>query len=151
MLGDYRRALTQSKGKNEMTEIVDHGPGPFVVNIEDATLENENFRTALWTGKHLQMTVMNIPVGGDIGLEIHHKEDQFLRVEQGRGLVRMGPKENEVTFEAEVEDDWVILIPVGVWHNVINIGDEPLKVYSIYGPPHHKFGTTHKTQADDVD
>ncbi len=134
-----------------MAEHIDHGPGPFVINIEEATLENENFRTAVWTGKHLQMTVMNIPVGGDIGLEIHHHEDQFLRVEQGRGLVRMGPKEDEVTFEAEVSDDWAILIPVNTWHNVINIGDEPLKVYSIYGPPHHAKGTIHKTQADDID
>ncbi len=134
-----------------MAELTDHGPGPFVVNIEDATKENETFRTALWTGKHLQMTVMSIPVGGDVGLEKHDREDQFLRVEQGRALVRMGPKENEVTFEEEVGDDWAILVPVGLWHNIINIGDEPLKLYSIYAPPHHAFGTVHQTQADDVD
>lgn len=132
-----------------MADLTDHGPNPYVVNIEDATLENTNFRTALWTGKHIQMTVMSIPVGGDVGLEIHKKEDQFLRVEQGRALVRMGPSENEVTFEEEVGDDWVILVPVGVWHNIINIGDEPLKLYSIYGPPHHEHGTVHETQADD--
>ena len=134
-----------------MTELSDHGPHPYVVNIEDTTLENTNFRTTVWTGKHIQMTVMSIPVGGDVGLEQHRHEDQFLRVEQGRALVRMGPKENEVTFEEEVGDDWVILVPVGVWHNIINIGDEPLKLYSIYGPPHHDFGTVHPTQADDVD
>lgn len=134
-----------------MTDLSDHGPQPYGVNIEDATLENTNFRTTLWTGKHIQMTVMSIPVGGDVGLEQHRHEDQFLRVEQGRALVRMGPKENEVTFEEEVEDDWAILVPVGVWHNIINIGDEPLKVYSVYGPPHHDFGTVHPTQADDVD
>ena len=134
-----------------MAELSDHGPQPYVVDIEETTLENTNFRTAIWTGKHIQMTVMSIPVGGDVGLEQHHHEDQILRVEQGRALVRMGPKENEVTFEAEVEDDWVILVPVGVWHNIINIGDEPLKLYSIYGPPHHPFGTVHETQADDVD
>ncbi len=134
-----------------MAELKDNGPGPYVVNIEDTTLENETFRTAIWTGKHLQMTVMSIPVGGDVGLEKHEKEDQFLRVEQGRALVQMGPEEDVVTFEAEVEDDWVILVPVGVWHNIINVGDEPLKLYSIYGPPHHAFGTVHQTQADDVD
>lgn len=134
-----------------MADLTDHGPNPYVVNIEDATLENTNFRTALWTGKHIQMTVMSIPVGGDVGLEIHKKEDQFLRVEQGRALVRMGPTENEVTFEQEVGDDWVILVPVGVWHNIINIADEPLKLYSIYGPPHHERDTVHETQADDVD
>lgn len=134
-----------------MAELEDHGPGPYVVDIEEATLENKNFRTALWTGKRMQMTLMSIPVGGDVGLEQHHHEDQFLRVEQGHALVRMGPKENEVTFEAEVKDDFAILVPVGVWHNIINIGDEELKLYSIYAPPHHPFGTVHETQADDVD
>ncbi len=134
-----------------MADLTDHGPKPYVVDIEEATLENENFRTTLWTGKHIQMTVMSIPVGGDVGLEIHKHEDQFLRVEQGRALVRMGPKENEVTFEEEVGDDWVIMVPVGVWHNIINIGDEPLKLYSVYGPPHHEYNTVHKTQADDID
>ncbi len=131
--------------------MTDHGPAPYVVNIEEATLSNDTFRTALWTGKHIQMTVMSIPVGGDVGLEQHHHEDQFLRVEQGRALVRMGPTASDVTFEQEVGDDWVILVPVGVWHNIINIGDEPLKLYSIYGPPHHEKGTVHQTQADDVD
>lgn len=134
-----------------MADLIDNGPGPYVVNIEDTTKENETFRTAIWTGKHLQMTVMSIPVGGDVGLEKHYKEDQFLRVEQGKALVQMGPEEDEVTFEAEVEDDWVILVPVGLWHNIINIGDEPLKLYSLYAPPHHPFGTVHQTQADDVD
>lgn len=134
-----------------MADLTDQGPQPYVIDIEEATLENTNFRTALWTGTHLQMTVMSIPVGGEVGLEVHHKEDQFLRIEQGRAVVKMGPAEDEVTFEAEVEDDWAIVIPVGVWHNVINLGDEPLKLYSIYGPPHHAFGTVHETAADDVD
>lgn len=134
-----------------MAELKDNGPGPYVVDIEELTLENDTFRTAVWTGAHLQMTVMSIPVGGDIGKEVHHKEDQFLRIEQGRGLVQMGPTEDEVTFEAEVGDDWAVLVPVGVWHNITNVGDEPMKVYSIYGPPHHDFGTVHQTQADDVD
>ena len=134
-----------------MAEMTDRGPEPYVIDIEQATLENTNFRTALWTGKHIQMTVMSIPVGGDVGLEIHKHEDQLLRVEQGRALVRMGPKENEVTFEEEVGEDWAILVPVGVWHNIINIGDEPLKLYSVYRPPHHEFGTVHQTQADDID
>ena len=129
----------------------DHGPHPYTVDIEEATLENDNFRTTVWTGKHLQVTVMSIPVGGDIGLEIHNHEDQFLRIEQGRGLVQMGPTEGEVTFEEEVSDDWAVIVPVGTWHNITNVGDEPLKVYSIYGPPHHAFDTVHPTQADDVD
>lgn len=131
-----------------MTEFKDHGPKPYVVNIEEATLANDNFRTTLWTGDHLQMTLMSIPVGGDIGLEVHNDTDQFLRLEQGRGRVQMGPSKDEVTFDEEVSDDWVTLVPKGSWHNITNIGDEPMKVYSLYAPPHHEHGTVHETQAD---
>ncbi|MFN3600142.1 MAG: cupin domain-containing protein [Dietzia sp.] len=126
----------------------DHGPHPYVVNIEDATLANTNYRTTLWTGKHLQMTVMAIAPGDDIGLEVHEDHDQFLRVEQGRGRVQMGPAEDRLEFDEEVGDDWVILVPAGSWHNVTNIGDEPLKVYSIYAPPEHEHGTVHATKAE---
>lgn len=126
----------------------DHGPHPYVVNIEDATLANTNYRTTLWTGEHLQMTVMAIAPGDDIGLEVHEDHDQFLRVEQGRGRVQMGPAEDRLEFDEEVGDDWVILVPAGSWHNVTNIGDEPLKVYSIYAPPEHEHGTVHATKAE---
>ncbi|EYT64705.1 cupin [Dietzia sp. UCD-THP] len=126
----------------------DHGPHPYVVNIEDETLSNTNYRTTLWTGKHMQMTVMAIAPGDDIGLEVHEDHDQFLRVEQGRGRVQMGPAEDRLDFDEEVGDDWVILVPAGSWHNVTNIGDEPLKVYSIYAPPEHEHGTVHATKAE---
>ena len=126
----------------------DHGPHPYVVNIEDATLANTNYRTTLWTGEHLQMTVMAIAPGDDIGLEVHEDHDQFLRVEQGRGRVQMGPAEDRLEFDEEVGADWVILVPAGSWHNVTNIGDEPLKVYSIYAPPEHEHGTVHVTKAE---
>lgn len=131
-----------------MTQFTDHGPNPYVVNIEEATLANEQFRTTLWSGEHLQMTLMSIPVGGDIGLEVHTDTDQFLRLEQGRGRVQMGPSEDELTFDEEVTDDWAALVPQGVWHNITNIGDVPMKVYSLYAPPHHAPGTVHNTQAD---
>ena len=126
----------------------DHGPEPYAVNIEDQTLANTNYRTTLWSGKYMQMTVMAIAPGEDIGLEVHHDHDQFLRVEQGRGRVQMGPAEDRLDFDEEVGDDWVILVPAGSWHNVTNIGDEPLKVYSLYGPPEHAHGTVHATRAD---
>lgn len=126
----------------------DHGPAPYVVDIEDATLKNDNYRTTLWTGTNIQLTVMSIPVGDDIGLEVHPNHDQFIRLEQGKGRVQMGPAEDDLTYEKEIEDDWVVLIPAGKWHNVTNIGDEPMKVYSIYGPPHHEHGTIHETKAD---
>ena len=131
-----------------MSKYIDYGPNPYVVNIEDATLDNENFRTALWTGEKMQLTLMSIPVGGDVGLEVHNDTDQFLRLEQGRGRVQMGPSKNDFTFDEVVSDDWIILVPKGMWHNVTNIGDEPMKIYSLYAPPHHEDGTIHETQAD---
>jgi mannose-6-phosphate isomerase-like protein (cupin superfamily) len=94
------------------------------------------------------MTVMHIEPGRDIGLEVHPDGDQFLRVEAGRARVQMGPERDELPFDEEVGDDWVILVPAGCWHNVTNIGDEPLKVYALYGPPEHAHGTMHPTKAD---
>jgi mannose-6-phosphate isomerase-like protein (cupin superfamily) len=126
----------------------DHGPEPYVVDIEDATLSNDTFRTALWTGAHLQLTVMSIPVGGEVGLEMHDDRDQFLRIESGKARVQMGTERDDLRFDREVEDDWVILVPAGSWHNVTNLGDEPLKLYSLYAPPEHPEGTVHKTKAE---
>ena len=126
----------------------DRGKEPYVVDIESKTVNNDNFRTTLWTGAHLQLTLMSIPVGGDIGLEVHPKNDQFLRLEKGKGRVQMGPKKSELTFERDVEDDWAILVPAGTWHNVTNIGDEPMKVYAPHGPADHVTATVHKTQED---
>ncbi|KMM39257.1 cupin domain-containing protein [Guptibacillus hwajinpoensis] len=128
--------------------VKDYGQKPFVFDINEATIQNKTYRTAIWTGEHLQVTLMSIGVGEDIGLEMHPNLDQFLRVEQGQGLVRMGEKKNDLSFEANVYDDFAILIPAGAWHNVINTGNVPLKLYSIYGPPNHPFGTVHRTKAD---
>lgn len=125
----------------------DHGNKPFVTNIEEETLANTNYRTALWTGELLQTTLMSIPVGGDIGAEVHDENDQFLRVEQGRGRVIMGESEDKITLDTEVGPEFAIFIPKDTYHNVINIGDEDLKLYSIYGPAHHAHGTVHETQA----
>lgn len=126
----------------------DQGPNPFVIDIESATLANENYRTTVWSGSNLQMTLMSIEPGHDIGLEVHHTHDQFLRVEAGRGRVQMGPEKDDLSFDREVEADWVILVPAGSWHNVTNIGDEPLKLYALYGPPEHPHGAVHPTKAD---
>ncbi|WP_264805128.1 cupin domain-containing protein [Cytobacillus sp. NCCP-133] len=128
--------------------ITDFGPQPFVIDIEEATTKNSTFRTALWTGQHLQLTLMSIGVGEDIGLEIHPDLDQFLRLEQGEGIVRMGDSKARLDFERKVSDDFAIIIPAGKWHNLINTGNEPLKLYSIYAPPQHPFGTVHQTKAD---
>lgn len=125
----------------------DNGPNPYVVNIEEVTLENENFRTALWTGKYSQTTLMTIQPGDDIGLEIHEDHDQFLRIEQGVARVEMGSSEIELQ-QWEASDDFAIFVPAGVWHNLTNIGDEPLKLYSIYSPSEHAHGTVHLEKSD---
>lgn len=129
-------------------ELKDYGPQPFVINIDEATKQNDNYRTALWTGEHLQLTLMSIPVGGDIGLEMHPDVDQFIRIEEGQGLVQMGKKEDALDFQENVYDNYAFFIPVGTWHNLINTGREPIKLYSIYAPPQHPFGTVHVTKED---
>lgn len=126
----------------------DHGGCPYAVNIARATKQNNNFRTALWTGKHLQLTLMSIGVGEDIGLEMHPDVDQFLRLEQGYGLVRMGSSKDRLDFKCRVCDNYAIFVPAGTWHNLINTGNVPIKLYTIYAPPQHPCGTVHKTKKD---
>lgn len=128
--------------------LTDHGSKPFVVDIEKVAKKNNTFRTALWTGKHLQVTLMSLNVGEDIGLEIHPDVDQFLCIEQGQGVVQMGPSKDNLNFQRSVYEDFAILVPAGTWHNVMNTGNGPLKLYTIYAPPNHPFGTVHVTKAD---
>ncbi|WP_017607005.1 cupin domain-containing protein [Nocardiopsis alkaliphila] len=126
----------------------DRGKRPFVVDIEEASVQNSHYRRTLWTGEHLQLTVMSIDVGDDVGLEVHPDNDQFLRVEQGTGRTEMGPAKDDLNFVREVEDDDVIMVPAGTWHNVVNTGDRPLKLYALYGPPDHEPGTVHPAHED---
>ncbi|QJW49235.1 cupin domain-containing protein [bacterium BFN5] len=132
-------------------KLKDYGPKAFAVNIDKATKQNQNFRTALWTGNYLQLTLMSIDVGEDIGLEVHPYLDQFIRIEEGQGLIRMGDRKDRLNFEANVRDDYAFIIPAGKWHNLINTGDKPIKLYSIYSPPQHPHGTVHKTKEDAED
>lgn len=120
----------------------------WVKNIEEATVNNSTFRTALFTGKYLQLTVMSIKPGEDVGLEVHDSVDQFLRIEDGTAHVTFGPNKDEVTEEWDVSDDWAIIVPAGTWHNIINTGDVDLKLYSIYAPPNHPAGTVHQDKAE---
>ena len=128
--------------------MADHGPEPFVTDIEAATLRNGAFRTTLWTGTHLQLTLMCLQPEEEIGLEVHSHLDQFLRVEQGAGRVVMGPTRDDLSFDREIGADDVVLVPAGSWHNVVNTGDEPLRLYSVYGPAEHEPGTVHLTKAE---
>jgi mannose-6-phosphate isomerase-like protein (cupin superfamily) len=120
----------------------------WVGDIEKATLENDTFRTALFTGEHTQLTVMRLAPGEDIGREAHDGIDQFLRIEQGTARVELGTTEEQIDEAHDVEDDWAIIIPAGVWHNVVNTGDGELKLYSLYSPPEHPDGTVHRTKAE---
>lgn len=129
-------------------EYKDYGPVPIVVNIEQAAKGNDTFRTALWTGTHLQLTLMSINVNEDIGVELHPSTDQFIRIEQGEGLVRIGTRKDDLNFQKKVGSSDAVVIPAGTWHNITNIGAVPLKLYSIYAPPHHPWGTVQKTKAD---
>ncbi|MCF6276566.1 MAG: cupin domain-containing protein [Candidatus Magasanikbacteria bacterium] len=116
----------------------------YIVNIEKETLENNDYRRVLYTSKSSQLVVMNIQPGDEIGSEVHEL-DQFIRVEQGEAKVVLDG------VESVLKDDFAVVIPAGTEHNVINIGESELKVYSIYSPPEHKDGTVHKTKLEEVE
>ena len=134
-------------GRNPFV-LKDYGPEPFAVNIAAAARMNPNYRTALWTGNYLQVTLMSIRPGDDIGLEVHPETDQFLRLEQGQGVVKMGSDRDNLVFQKRVAANDAIMVPAGTWHDVINTGNVPMKLYVIYAPPHHPAGTVHRTKAD---
>ena len=120
----------------------------WVGNIEETTLENEAFRTVVFTGAHAQLTVMNLQPGEEIGWEAHPNLDQFIRVEQGRGRIEMGPSRDRIDEKHDLGDNWAVVVPAGNWHNVVNTGTEQLKLYSLYAPPEHPPGTVHATKAE---
>ena len=122
--------------------------GGWIGDIERATLENDTFRTVLFTGAHAQLTVMRLGPGEDIGLERHGDRDQFIRIEQGQARVELGSREDQMEVTHDVTDDWAVVVPAGAWHNVINTGEGELKLYSLYAPPEHPDGTVHRTKAD---
>jgi len=114
----------------------------FVGDIEDLTEENTDFRRVIYTSKALQLVLMSIAPGGEIGEEVHEDGDQFFRVEEGEGEIWIDGN------RTKIESDSAMLVPAGARHNVVNTGDEPLKLYTIYGPPEHRDGTVHATKAD---
>lgn len=114
----------------------------FADNIEKLTEENDHFRQVLYTGNNLQLVVMALKRGEEIGEEVHDDRDQFFRFETGEGEVRI----DDVVYQVKADDG--VIVPAGAKHNVINTGAEPLRLYTIYGPPEHLEGTIHKTKAD---
>jgi len=114
----------------------------YIINIEDKTLNNESFREVLFTAPHSQLVVMSLLAGEEIGEEVHSDVDQFIRIEAGNGKAVLDGEETLIM------DGTAVVIPAGVSHNIINVGDSPLKLYTIYTPPEHRDGTIHKTKAD---
>ena len=128
--------------------LTDPGPVPYTVEVSRRARQNHNFRVAVWTGNHLQVTLMCIPAGEDIGPEMHPQTDQLIRVEDGEATVCMGQSPEAMTFRRCVKRGSAILIPCGTWHNVMNTGRSALKLSSVYAPPQHLRGTVHRTKAD---
>ena len=116
----------------------------FVGDIEDLAASNANFRQVIYTGKHLQLVLMTLRPGEEIGEEIHRDRDQFFRVEDGEGEVSIDGK------RSQINGDDAVLVPAGARHNIVNTGKQPLRLYTIYGPPEHADGTVHATKADAV-
>lgn len=115
-----------------------------VTNIEKDTLENEDYRRVLFTGPNLQLVLMTLQPGEEIGLETHDEHDQFIRIEAGSGVARLDDEEHELA------DGVTVVIPAGTRHNVVNTSQtEPLRLYTIYTPPEHPDGTVHPTKADE--
>ena len=129
-------------------QIDDYGERPYITNIYSDVLNNDLFRKTVWTGEHLQMTLMSIKPNENIGLEIHKEVDQVLVIFQGEAVVKMGKNTEYLSFQRKVREGNIIFVPAMTWHDVINIGNGPLKLFSIYAPPDHKKGTVHKTKEE---
>jgi len=115
----------------------------FVDDIEELTLNNDLYRKVLYTGKNLQLVLMTLQPGDEIGEEVHEGHDQFFRIEEGEGKVVIDGETHAVS------DDDAVIVPAGARHNVINSGDHPLRLYTIYGPPEHRDGVVHATKQDE--
>ena len=111
-------------------------------DIEQATKGNSDFRRVLYTSKHLQLVLMSLKPGEEIGAEVHPDNDQFFRVDSGSGVVTIDGKDSKIS------DGFAVVVPAGARHNIKNDGTEPLKLYTLYGPPDHKDKTVHRTKAD---
>ncbi len=115
----------------------------YVIDIEEATEQNDFFRKVLFTAPNSQLVVMSLKPGEDIGMEVHNL-DQFIRIEEGSGKAVLDGVEHAI------KDDWAVVIPAGTNHNIINTGDKPMKLYTVYSPPEHPDGTIHKTKEEAI-
>lgn len=126
----------------------DMGMKPYVANIMEEAMNNRNFRSAIWTGTYVQMTLMCIPPCGDVGMEIHPETDQIIRIEYGSGMVIMGKDQCSLSCRKRIQRGDVVFVPAGTWHNIVNTGKTFMKLSTVYAPPHHPYGTVHCTKED---
>lgn len=136
-----------NRNANFHSPLTDYGPDPFVTNVDRAALINPNYRTVLWTGEQLQLALMKINVGEDIGLEVHPHTDQFIYIVQGCGRSTLGSSKDKLSYQKDVKSGYGVFVPAGTWHNLINTGNSPMKLFTLYAPPNHPHGTIHKTKA----
>ena len=125
---------------------IDYGNEPYIANITAASCENPYYRRILWTGDYLQVALMSIPVGDEVGLERHDENDQFIRIESGCAQVLMGKSAENLNIQKRINNNFSVMVPAGTWHNIKNIGSTTLKIYTVYAPPHHDKGTVHETR-----
>jgi mannose-6-phosphate isomerase-like protein (cupin superfamily) len=135
-------AAGQRDGDGTTTALKENTVKGFIGNIEDRTEENPDFRRVLYTGPHMQLVLMALHPGEEIGDEVHSDTDQFFRVEMGKGEVWIDGQ------QTKIESDMAIVVPAGARHNIKNTGEKPLKLYTLYAPPHHADGTVQPTKAD---
>lgn len=136
----------QQRGNKEPDVYTDYGPAPFAANLRRLALRNKAFRTAIWTGDNMQVTLMSID--DEIGMETHPNRDQMLYIVHGNGLIMMGRGKNRQEIRRRVGPGTAIMIPAGAWHNLFNTGNTPLKLFSVYSPTQHQRGTIHMTRED---
>lgn len=126
----------------------DCGSGPYIIPVEECAVKNMDFRRAVWTGCRMQMTLMCIPPCGEVGVEMHEDTDQLIRVEQGAAMMKLGRGRCCMERQSRLCQGEAVFVPMGTWHNIVNVGDCPLKLSSVYAPPHHPAGTVHHTRED---
>nr|WP_323961230.1 cupin domain-containing protein [Arthrobacter sp. JZ12] len=115
-------------------DITDNGLKPNAFSIDTATRGNADYRRVIWTGEHLQVALMSLEPGDVIGLEVHHGIDQYLRIGAGKARVKMGPAKDDLSLQRDAEGGWSIQVPAGMWREVENIGEEPLRLYTVCAP-----------------
>jgi len=141
-------------GKNALSIIGGALISPFFVDIEKATDQNTDWRRVLHTSSNLQTVVMSVPIGQELGWEVHHDSDQLFRIESGTGQIMVNdtdPKGGFIGHKTwDVNASSLVVVPKGTYHNVINNGTDELKFYTVYSPPHHPVDTVDRTHADEI-